>query len=350
MNLTKKFFVYFTIALLVVCNSFGNVCFVYAEEVEGVTSFSDPEYNIEFKIVASWCNSYNMSVEITNTSDETIEDWSLIFDCNDKIENIWNAEVVYTEDSVLYLTNAEWNKRIQPGETVSFGYIGTYNDEYVEPINASLLDDECVEEDIPEYTVIDIEETEYGTMYYVEGNDGAVQTHTLWDVADVVMAGASWAELLANPSWGNFAWAVLDTAAIAPLLPSSAYVRQGGKVFLNSDAVAKLAKTAKGRKAIKAALKGYRISDGISSTAIKKIRKTFNGKEATQVINLFKSAADKGLVGATNQAGVKKLSGKIKNKYTHEIKVKGKYGAYRIYGYRRANGQWVFDYFCKAHK
>ena len=66
--------------------------------------------------------------------------------------------------------------------------------------------------------------------------------------------------------------------------------------------------------------------------------------------NMIKSAADKGLVGATNQAGVKKLSGTIKNKYTHEIKVKGKYGAYRIYGYRRANGQWVFDYFCKAHK
>lgn len=199
------------------------------------------------------------------------------------------------------------------------------------------------------YVVIDQTETPYGTAYYVKKDSGK-QARTVWDVADVVMAGLSWADLFAEPSWGNFGWAVLDTAALLPVLPSSAYFRKGGKTLLKIDEVAKFAKTSEGKKAVKAAMQAYKYSDGITSKAIKEIKKSFKGKEAEKVLQLFKDAADKGLVGATNQTGIKKLSGSVDKIYTHEIKVTGEYGSYRIFGYKDSSGKWVFDNFKKAHK
>lgn len=77
-------------------------------------------------------------------------------------------------------------------------------------------------------------------MYYVsEKSDDmyAAETYTLWDVADMFMAGYSWASFFGDVSWRTFGWAVLDTAALLPLLPSSAYFRQGGKLVVKADAI-----------------------------------------------------------------------------------------------------------------
>lgn len=107
------------------------------------------------------------------------------------------------------------------------------------------------------YTTIEEVETPYGTAYYVKKH-GDIQTRSIWDVVDILMAGASWANLFANPSWENFGWAVLDTAALLPVLPASAYFRKGGKTFLKIDEVAKFAITSKGKKAVSAAMKTYK--------------------------------------------------------------------------------------------
>lgn len=65
-------------------------------------------------------------------------------------------------------------------------------------------------------------------------------------------------------------------------------------------------------------------------------------------MELFKKAANKGLVGATSQSGIKKITpnSKIGKQYTHEIKIINKqYGDYRIFGYKTKSGEWVFDLF-----
>lgn len=138
-----------------------------------------------------------------------------------------------------------------------------------------------------EYTIISSVETEHGTMYYVEGNSD-IDTHTLWDVADIFMAGYSWASFFGDASWRSFGWAVLDTAALLPLLPSSAYFRQGGKLVVKSDAILNLSKTSKGSTAIKNAIKssktmsvlakGYKISDSAWSHIL--ARHAFNSTAA----------------------------------------------------------------------
>lgn len=350
MRFLKKSIIGLIIFGLVLSSTLSNGTIAYAAEKNKEKKVLNNEFEVTFEIVDEWCDSYNMSVSIKNIGNESVKDWVLIYSSEDLIDTIWNANVICCEGKVCYLKNAGWNKEIKPGEEVSFGYIGKYNEKIQFPNDISLLDDDSSVDEIPDYILVDSVESEYGTIYYVEENNG-IQVYTLWDAVDILMAGSSWADMFKNPSWGNFAWAVLDTVALIPALPSTAYVRKGGKVLLKADEVAKFAKTSKGKKIVEAAMKGYKYSDGISPKAIKSINKTFNTpQESKKVLNLFKAAANRGLVGATNQMGIKKLTGKYKNKYTHEIKLTGKYGAYRIFGYKEANGKWTFDYFVKAHK
>lgn len=211
-------------------------------------------------------------------------------------------------------------------------------------------------ENITEYNVVDTEETDYGTVYYVyrDSSQGLVNdysTNTFWDVVDIVMAGASWADLFKDPSWKNFGWAILDTGALLPLLPSTAYVRKGNKAIVKLDELAKFFKTSKGKTAIEAAMKTYKYSDGITPKAIKQMKKYFKTeKEQKEVLETFKKIADRGLVGGTNQRGIKKLTGNSFKPYTHEIKDTGKYVKYRFLGYKRKDGSWVFDAFEQTHK
>lgn len=199
-----------------------------------------------------------------------------------------------------------------------------------------------------EYAILETSKSSYGDIYYVV-EKSKLRERAFWDVVDVLMAGASWADFFKDPSWKNLGWAVLDTASILPLLPSTAYVRKGGKILLKIDEVAKFAKTTKGKAAIKSAMKIFTYADGITTKAITAINKTFkNKKEASEVIEIFKKAANKGFVGATGESGIKKLNGVVEKIYTHEIKVKGKYGAYRIFGYKDASGN-GYSIYLKKH-
>lgn len=132
------------------------------------------------------------------------------------------------------------------------------------------------------FEVITYEETDYGFLYYIKQNNKP-QSRTFWDVLDIAMAGSSWSKLLKEPSWGNFGWAILDTASLLPLLPSTAYVREGGKVLLKADDFLKFSKTSKGKAAIKSAMKTYKLASV-----------TYDAK---QLQRKFKHAADFGIKG-----------------------------------------------------
>jgi len=53
---------------------------------------------------------------------------------------------------------------------------------------------------------------------------------TAWDAVDVVFAGLSWSDFADDPSLSNFGWAMLDTAALLPIIPSTGYFRRGAEV------------------------------------------------------------------------------------------------------------------------
>jgi|GEM_PF-1431964 len=202
------------------------------------------------------------------------------------------------------------------------------------------------------YQLVQEVETEFGTQYFVVDLNKK-QARTLWDVADIIMAGVSWADFFGDASWANFGWAVLDTAALLPILPSSAYIRNGSKYLLKTDELIKFAKTSKGASAINKAMKTFKMSDGITSTARKAVLKYFkNASDSQKLMDAFITAANKGLVASNGKEGIKKLTS-IQRKngisYTHEIKLLNKgYADLRIYGYKLSTGEWIFDWFGKA--
>ncbi len=92
--------------------------------------------DVVFKQFSNNGNVIQGQIEITNNTEKNIEDWSLDFDANFEITNIWNAKV--DESDALYsdedeeqmngirysVKNMGYNQNIEPGQTTNFGFIG----------------------------------------------------------------------------------------------------------------------------------------------------------------------------------------------------------------------------------
>ena len=79
-------------------------------------------YSAEMNVEATWDNGYNATVTITNTGDDSIEDWCIAFPFEGQIVNLWNAVITETYDDYIVVKNAGWNQDIPAGASVSFGF------------------------------------------------------------------------------------------------------------------------------------------------------------------------------------------------------------------------------------
>lgn len=85
----------------------------------------DGPLDIKFVPVASYGNyTFQYDVTVTNTSTLTINEWEFALEKleNTKINNIWNANYIIKEDSII-LSNMTYNGTISPGDSITFGII-----------------------------------------------------------------------------------------------------------------------------------------------------------------------------------------------------------------------------------
>jgi hypothetical protein len=61
--------------------------------------------------------------------------------------------------------------------------------------------------------------------------------HNFWDVVDVIFWAISVYEFVQEPTLANAAFALLDTASLAPIVPSLGYVRHGAKATSLTDEI-----------------------------------------------------------------------------------------------------------------
>ncbi|MDD6401479.1 MAG: cellulose binding domain-containing protein [Lachnospiraceae bacterium] len=73
--------------------------------------------------VSSWGSSVNAEIVIENKSDEPIYNWSIDFDYNGTIDNIWNADIKENSDGYYMIKSKDYNAVIRPNSSVSFGLI-----------------------------------------------------------------------------------------------------------------------------------------------------------------------------------------------------------------------------------
>lgn len=78
-----------------------------------------------YSITNDWGNGFTASIKITNTSSNAISGWSVSWNYTDttRVTNLWNG--VITGSNPYTVTHLDWNKTIQPGQSVEFGFQGT---------------------------------------------------------------------------------------------------------------------------------------------------------------------------------------------------------------------------------
>lgn len=91
----------------------------------------DSGYDVNYQQFSRWDNKVNGQITITNQSDKRIEDWKLGLTTNLDFEQVWNAEQVKDDEEEMF-DNKGYNENIEPGQSVTFGFIASCDDESVE--------------------------------------------------------------------------------------------------------------------------------------------------------------------------------------------------------------------------
>jgi alpha-L-arabinofuranosidase len=90
---------------------------------------------VTYSLVSSWNTGFQAGNTITNTGATTLSAWTLQFDFAATITQIWNASVVNHSGNHYLIQNARYNSTINPGQSVSFGFLGSPGGVPVPPSN-----------------------------------------------------------------------------------------------------------------------------------------------------------------------------------------------------------------------
>lgn len=95
---------------------------VYAEI--GTRTYEYDRFNVTYTVTNEWSGNQNVTVALTNTSNEPILNWALGYSAGGEISGIWNGSVYScSSDSDNYIIkNAGYNYEIAPDQSVNFGY------------------------------------------------------------------------------------------------------------------------------------------------------------------------------------------------------------------------------------
>ena len=81
-------------------------------------------YTVSYKVTSHWSENCNVSVTVTNTSDEKMHNWNLTFVSDDEIVDPYNAKIIGegSGNGKWIFKNAGYNQDISAGGSVEFGF------------------------------------------------------------------------------------------------------------------------------------------------------------------------------------------------------------------------------------
>lgn len=106
---------------LAMVSSMTSVFPVFAETTESADFVYD-NYSVSYNVTDSWGNTEKVSITLTNTSENPIENWMLYFDPNGEVTSMWDVTTAFTANNVPYFKNAGYNSTIAPNDSVTFNY------------------------------------------------------------------------------------------------------------------------------------------------------------------------------------------------------------------------------------
>lgn len=93
----------------------------FAESNE-VYTFVFDDYTVDYKVTGGWGETEIVSLTLSNTGTETIENWMLYFDPHGNVQYVNDAYQMTAPDGTTYIKNAGYNADIAPGTAVTFSY------------------------------------------------------------------------------------------------------------------------------------------------------------------------------------------------------------------------------------
>lgn len=94
-----------------------------AYESDKVHTYESANCTIVYSITNEWSGNQQISVSITNNSEETLRNWAIKFDNTGTISNIWNAMVLENDGELCVIRNNGYNYELIPDATVEFGFM-----------------------------------------------------------------------------------------------------------------------------------------------------------------------------------------------------------------------------------
>ncbi len=79
-------------------------------------------YEFDLNVVDQWNTGIKAELAITNTSDQPLEAWTVSFDSNFTINNLWDGRLLESADNHYTVASEMWTNPIAPGDSKKIGF------------------------------------------------------------------------------------------------------------------------------------------------------------------------------------------------------------------------------------
>ena len=109
----------------------------------------------QYETTSDWGSGFNGQITLSNSGSTAWSDWTVEFDWDRNIAQIWNAEIVSHIGNHYVIGSLSWNSSVEIGQTVSFGFGGNPGNVTDSPVNV-VINGTPVNGDPPPPSVPDI--------------------------------------------------------------------------------------------------------------------------------------------------------------------------------------------------
>jgi aryl-phospho-beta-D-glucosidase BglC (GH1 family) len=93
---------------------------------------------INFAVVNDWGSGFQAQITVTDNLPTAVNNWTLSFDFDHNINNLWNGNIVSHTGNHYVVANAGYNATITPGSAVQLGFLGDPGNVTDQPTNYAL--------------------------------------------------------------------------------------------------------------------------------------------------------------------------------------------------------------------
>lgn len=129
--------------------------------------YESSNYTVLCSVKDTWQSHSKIQVTISNTSDTTIDNWSVIFNLQGEITEIWNAKINAHVGDLYVISNAVYNQDISAYDSITFEFI-TFSEFDIDLPSEFIVPLKEVSVPTSNYSITVIEKTSWDNNYLGE--------------------------------------------------------------------------------------------------------------------------------------------------------------------------------------